>query len=87
MDDRRFERIEQKLDSVSDRLSSIDTTLAAQHESLKQHMKRSDLLEAQVEPLKRHVAMVEGIARAIGGVAVLAAILEAVVQLLEYFKK
>lgn len=85
--DTRLERVEDKIDKIGDRLGSIDSTLAAQHESLKQHMKRTDLLEAQLEPLKRHVAMVEGITRALGGLAVVAAVLEAIVQLLEYTKK
>ena len=51
MNDDRLSRIEAKVDSVVDRLGSIDKTLAAQHVSLKQHMRRSDALEAQVKPI------------------------------------
>lgn len=44
-----FERIDQKLDKIQDRLSSIDTTLALQHKSLDTHIKRSDSIEQRVE--------------------------------------
>lgn len=38
-------RIEDKVDQIQISINRIDITLAAQHESLKQHMKRTDLLE------------------------------------------
>lgn len=85
--DGRLERIEDKIDKLGDKLSSVDVTLAAQHESLKLHMKRSDMLEAQLEPVKRHVAMVSGALKALGGVAILAGIIEAIFTAMEYFKK
>ena len=51
MSDERFDKIEIKIDKLDERLDKIDVTLAAQHESLKSHMKRTELLEAQVKPL------------------------------------
>jgi len=41
----RIERIEQKVDEVQKSISNIDVTLAEQHVSLKEHMRRTDLLE------------------------------------------
>lgn len=85
--DDRIVRIEYKLDKVVDHLGNIDSTLAAQHESLKLHMKRSDMLEAQVEPLKAHVAMVSGALKLVGLITALCGGIEGVVILLEYLRK
>lgn len=59
--DQRTGRIEDKIDILTTRLSSIDSTLAAQHESLKEHMRRTSMLEQDVAPIKKHVNMVQGI--------------------------
>ena len=83
----RIIRIESKIDKVVDHLGSIDSTLAAQHESLKIHIKRSDLLEAQVEPLKTHVAMVAGALKLIGVIVAACGAIEGIVMLLEYLRK
>lgn len=60
MDDDRQTRIENKIDKLHDRLGSIDMTLAKQEVNLTLHMKRSDHLEAQIEPIKEHIAMIQG---------------------------
>lgn len=59
-DDQRFSRLENKLDKLSEKLSSIDKTLVAQHESLKEHIRRTELLEKDMEPIKKHVIMIQG---------------------------
>lgn len=59
-DDKRLERIEVKLDDVSDHLSSIDITLKGQHITLKDHIRRTALLEQDLRPIKKHVYMVQG---------------------------
>jgi hypothetical protein len=66
-----------KQDKILDKLSVIDTTLAAQHETLKEHIRRTELLESDVAPIKRHVNMVEGIVKFITLIALLAGALEA----------
>lgn len=45
MDDRRLDNIEAKVDNIKDSIHSIDITLAEQHISLKEHMRRTSLLE------------------------------------------
>jgi hypothetical protein len=60
MDEHRLARIEIKLDDLAEHLGSIDVTLAKQHESLKMHMRRSDMLEKQVEVLKKVAYMAIG---------------------------
>lgn len=56
-DENRIIRIEDKIDKMSEKLNSIDSTLALQHESLKTHIKRTDLLEAAIKPLQEKDAI------------------------------
>ncbi len=68
-DDKRLERIEKKLDDTAEHLVSIDVTLAAQHVSLRDHIRRTEILESDIKPVRRHVAMVEGVFKFIGIIA------------------
>lgn len=61
MDDYKFIRIDTKLDEVNNRLTSIDQTLAAQHVSLKDHIRRTEILEETVKPIQEHVLKVNGV--------------------------
>ena len=80
----KFDKIDSKLDKIGDRLGSIDSTLAAQHESLKEHMRRTSLLEEDVKPIKNHVAMIQGALKLIGLLCVVAAAVESVVYVLNF---
>jgi hypothetical protein len=60
--DKRLERLEDKIDSVADQLSSIDKTLVANTVILEEHQRRSlaneeavKLLESQILPIAKHV--------------------------------
>ena len=77
MSDNKY--IIQKLDKLDDRLDNIDITLAGQHISLKQHMKRSDQNEEQLDILRkdsdeRLKKLESNKDRVVGAIAVLAAI-------------
>ncbi len=76
-DDKRLERIEAKIDDQMQHLNSIDVTLAAQHVSLKEHMKRSDILEAAFKPVKAQVDMALGAIALLGLIGTIAVIIEA----------
>ncbi len=76
MDDKRLERIEDKIDSLVSKVASIDVTLAKQHESIKHHIKRTDLLEAEVKPIKTHVDRVSGAMKFLGLSAMLIGVYE-----------
>lgn len=61
------ERILNKLEKIDECLDKICTTQAVHTEQLKEHMRRSDLLEKRVEqvdaemaPIQAHVHKVEG---------------------------
>lgn len=66
------------LEKIFNKLHTIDITLAAQHESLKDHMRRTELLEKDLEPVKKHVFMVNGAIKLISIIGVLAAIIEVI---------
>lgn len=51
----RLLRIEEKIDKLVERLGSIDVTLAKQHDQLEYHIKRTDLLESELKPVRDHV--------------------------------
>lgn len=85
--EKRIIRIEDKIDILSDKLASIDSTLASQHESLKYHIRRTDLLEAKVEPLESFKDKFAGSLKLISIVAMIAGIIEGFTVLLEYLKK
>ncbi len=50
---------------LHDKLSSIDSTLAAQHIILQEHIRRTELLEKQMEPIRTHVSAVRAILQAV----------------------
>lgn len=60
MNDKRLERIESKIDTLTDKLAETNVILGKQHVSLDYHIKRTDLLEKIVLPIKTHVARVDG---------------------------
>ncbi len=70
----QLDRIEKKLDIVDGRLGSIDVTLAGQHEQLIVHIKRTDILERELKPISRHVQQVQGAAKLLGLLALIASI-------------
>jgi len=76
--EKKLDKIEAKIDKIQEKMSNIDVTLAAQHESLKLHIKRTDLLERKMEPVEKHVAMVHGALKLLGFIALLAGIAESV---------
>ena len=51
--------VEHKLDRIEERLDSIDKTLAVNTELLAVHIRRTNLLEETLEPIKVHVSKVD----------------------------
>lgn len=67
-------RIFDKLDRIEARLAAIDVTLAKQHESLAEHMRRTAVLEEEMHPVVKHVEQVRGAGLLLGLLAMLATI-------------
>ncbi len=75
-EDKRLERIENKIDDVNHRLGSIDTTLVAQHASIAEHIKRTRILESEFKPMRRKIHMAEGALAFISVIAVIATLVQ-----------
>jgi chromosome segregation ATPase len=56
-------RIEDKLDKLDERLDAMSTTLAVNTESLKEHMKRTAIIEQELKPVKAHVQLMNALAK------------------------
>jgi phosphoenolpyruvate carboxylase len=90
-DKKLLEKLDEKLDLVETRLSSIDVTLAKQELNLQEHMRRSllneeaiDLIKEELKPVQKHVTQVHTILQVVGFVAVLVSIVASVVKVLEF---
>lgn len=70
-DDTRLARIEDKVDK-------IDTTLAGIGVDVAYHIKRTDMLEAELKPLKTQLDMAAGAIKVLGLVATILTVLEAI---------
>lgn len=90
MESGRFDRLEGKVDRVLDRVGSIDVTIAAQHEVLKEHVRRSLALEQIVLAIKGERDSARAIRSAIykfvGGVTAAIALLAGVSEIVSYLK-
>ncbi len=80
------DRVHDKLDKVVESISEINVTLAKQSVSLEEHIKRSNMLEAKMVPVEKHVAMVNGALKFIGLLGILAGILEVIIMSLKGLK-
>lgn len=87
MSDDRIVRIEDKIDSIRDDIGKINTVLAAQHESLKEHIRRTSILENELAPIKTHVALSGALAKIIAALGSLILVSEAIVSLLNHIGK
>jgi len=65
---------EQKLDKIVDTLGKQALTLERLTVSVEEHVRRTNLLEEDVRPIKTHVAMMQGALKVFGFLAILAAI-------------
>lgn len=73
-----IERLYGILDKISEDVSELKITSAKQEENLKEHIRRTELAEEnlqilrqEIEPLKQHVATINGILKIIGIISVI----------------
>lgn len=69
-------QIIKRQDDIFDLISQQKEILAKQQESLNYHIKRTDLLEEDLRPVKKHVYMINGFLKGFGAVSVLLGILK-----------
>lgn len=73
-------RIITKIDKIVDDVGEIKVQMGVYNTQLKEHMKRTDLLEKKFEPVEKHVERVNGVLKLIGVLAMLATIAEAILR-------
>lgn len=83
--------IQQKVEKISDDVGDIKVTQARHDEVLKDHIRRTELLEEsntlfqeELKPIKIHISQIDGIFKYIG---VLSGIVTFILGLLKLFKK
>lgn len=81
--EKRFDKIENKLDSIDRILGKINTHLAVYNEELKEHIRRTELLEREVHPIKVHVLQVKGAFKLVMGVSILLGLIASVYTILQ----
>jgi hypothetical protein len=69
-----MDRYEEKLDKITEQISEINITLARNTVSLEEHIKRTNILENKLEPVEKHVVMVNGVIKFLLGLAALSAL-------------
>lgn len=96
MNENEKTRLYLTLDRIEKRMDSVDVTLIEQHISLKEHMKRSDLLEKkqerdrkeiedQVKPVVSHVQLVNAGLKLFGLFCGVISIVAGVLKIVEFF--
>lgn len=75
-------KMDQKLDKIIDRMNNIDVTLGKQSVILEEHVKRTNLLESKLQPVEKHVIMVNGVMKFLGLVAIFVGIIEGFIKII-----
>lgn len=83
MDDEKFKILkdildgqDEKLDSLSEKLHSMEIIQVEQGKDLKYHIKRTDLLEKKLEPVEEHVSFLRMLIKLIGALSVIAGLVQ-----------
>jgi hypothetical protein len=69
-------RVDEKLDRILEKISSIDVTLIKQHASLAEHIRRTEILEEKIKPIEVHMTELKGIVKLLKLIGIFATIVE-----------
>lgn len=78
-----MDQINKKLDKIIDVQGEQAVTLARLTVSVEEHVRRTNILEDDMGPIKDHVSMVNGALKLIGVLGILAGIAEAIILLVK----
>ena len=84
MSDDQITRIENKVDSIVERIGSIDVTIGKQEVSLSEHIRRTEILETRIEPIEKNMNYIHGVLKLIGLIATVVCVAEGIVSILKY---
>lgn len=79
------ELVLEKLDRIDSRLDNVEVVLAGQAKDIQHHIRRTDLLEAELKPISKNWTQLLGIVKFIASLAVIAGAIEAAKMLLKNF--
>jgi len=77
-----FDKVDSKLERLDERLDSIDKHLAVYNQQLIEHIRRTELLENELKPIKKHVDVVTVLLKLVPAVAAFAL---TVIGIIKYF--
>ena len=78
---KELDKIDRKLEKIDERIDNIDKHLAVDNSQLRFHIKRTDMLEKSMEPLKVHLNKTHGILTFIGVIATVITVAVAVINI------
>ena len=78
MEDRRDNRIPAKLDEIIDKLGKVNVSIAKIEVDVAHHIHRTDLLEEQVAPMKKHSDELAGVIKFLKLLGIIVALVEAI---------
>jgi hypothetical protein len=70
----QLDRIEAHIETIKSHGASVDITLALQHAQLVEHIKRTALLEKELQPISKHVQRVQGAGQLLAVLAIISTI-------------
>lgn len=73
--------MENKLDRIEGKISSIDMSISEIKTDLKYHIKRTDLLEIEIKPLKEKYLQLEGVMKFMAAVFAIVAFVECLIKI------
>lgn len=86
------ERIFQSLDKISEDISDLKVVVGKQEENIKEHMRRTEIAEEnlalireEIEPLKNHIVVINGVLKIVGIVAIIIGAAASVFKIIETF--
>jgi len=62
----KMDKIDEKIDKILDHSANVDVTLVKQQAQLDYHILRTNILEAEVKPIKDHVHIVDATIKVAG---------------------
>ena len=71
-------QLENKIDKISDDIRKIEVHIGEIKVDVGHHIKRTDLLEAQMQPLRDHLIMLKGVMNLVKLASLVAVIVEAI---------
>ena len=82
----KFDKLDERLESIEKAQAEANIIAAKQEVNLEQHMKRTEMLESRMEPVERHINILNGALKAIGAGAVVVSLITGILKLLEYVR-